>query len=60
MWLLLTLSSGGKNELVCKTETNFKHQLKSSCIPRITVVFGSFDDQRKSAIIISGTAISLS
>lgn len=51
VWLLLPLYSGGKNEGVCKTKSNFKHQLKRSCIPRILVVFGGFDDQRKSTII---------
>lgn len=43
--------SGEKNEGACKTKSNFIHQLKHSCIPRIMVIFGGFDDQGKSAII---------
>lgn len=40
VWLLLQLFSGGKNEGVCKTKSNFIRQLRHFCIPRVMVVFG--------------------
>lgn len=51
VWLLLQLFSGGKNEGVCKTKSNFIRQLRHFLHTKGHGSFWGFDDQGISTII---------